>query len=137
MLTVLTTSLNYADYLAETLPLMQAIAGRVIVITAEQDKDTNAIAAQNCVEVFNTPAFFRDGAVFAKGSAINAALLHYKKSLANQWLLHMDADGIDLEYDAWHTPMDTIEQLSARSLQSVGDVLLAALPQIEARLTRR
>ena len=46
-------------------------------------------------------------------------------------------DIIDLEYDAWHTPMDTIDQLSARSLQSVGDVLLAALPQIEARLTRR
>ena len=46
-------------------------------------------------------------------------------------------DIIDLEYDAWHTPMDTIEQLSARSLQSVGDVLLAALPGIEARLTRR
>ncbi len=46
-------------------------------------------------------------------------------------------DIIDLEYDAWHTPMDTIEQLSARSLQSVGDVLLAALPSIEARLTAR
>lgn len=46
-------------------------------------------------------------------------------------------DIIDLEYDAWHTPMDTIEQLSARSLQSVGDVLLAALPGIEGRLTRR
>lgn len=46
-------------------------------------------------------------------------------------------DIIDLEYDAWHTPMDTIEQLSARSLQAVGDVLLAALPGIEARLTRR
>ena len=46
-------------------------------------------------------------------------------------------DLIDLEYDAWHTPMDTIEQLSARSLQAVGDVLLAALPGIEARLSRR
>ncbi len=46
-------------------------------------------------------------------------------------------DIIDLEYDAWHTPMDTIEQLSARSLQAVGDVLLAALPGIEARLARR
>lgn len=46
-------------------------------------------------------------------------------------------DIIDLEYDAWHTPMDTVEQLSPRSLQVVGDVMLAALPQIEARLTRR
>ena len=46
-------------------------------------------------------------------------------------------DIIDLEYDAWHTPMDTLDAISARSLQVVGDVLLAALPQIEQRLTRR
>jgi len=42
-------------------------------------------------------------------------------------------DVIDLEYDAWHTPGDTLDAVSARSLQVVGDVLLAALPQIEAR----
>jgi len=42
-------------------------------------------------------------------------------------------DIIDLEYDAWHTQRDTIEAVSARSLQVVGDVVLAALPQIEAR----
>jgi Zn-dependent M28 family amino/carboxypeptidase len=43
-------------------------------------------------------------------------------------------DLIDLEYPAWHTPADTLEQVSARSLQVVGDALFAALPQIEARL---
>jgi hypothetical protein len=43
-------------------------------------------------------------------------------------------DIIDLEYDAWHTAGDTIDKVAARSLQTVGDVLLAALPQIEARL---
>ena len=46
-------------------------------------------------------------------------------------------DIIDLEYDAWHTRMDTLDAVSARSLQVVGDVMLAALPQIEQRLTRR
>jgi len=46
-------------------------------------------------------------------------------------------DIIDLEYDAWHTPMDTLDNVSARSLQVVGDVLLAAVPQIEQRLARR
>jgi glutaminyl-peptide cyclotransferase len=45
-------------------------------------------------------------------------------------------DLIDLEYTAWHTPADTIDQISARSLQIVGDVVLAALPEIEARLSR-
>ena len=42
-------------------------------------------------------------------------------------------DVIDLEYEPWHTPRDTLDEVSARSLQVVGDVLLAALPQIEAR----
>jgi glutaminyl-peptide cyclotransferase len=43
-------------------------------------------------------------------------------------------DIIDLDYDAWHTQRDTIDAVSARSLQVVGDVLLASLPQIEAHL---
>jgi len=44
-------------------------------------------------------------------------------------------DIIDLEYDAWHTPFDTLDAVSAGSLQVVGDVLVAALPTIEQRLT--
>jgi Zn-dependent M28 family amino/carboxypeptidase len=46
-------------------------------------------------------------------------------------------DLIDLEYPAWHTAGDTLDAVSARSLQIVGDVLLAALPTIEARLTSK
>jgi Zn-dependent M28 family amino/carboxypeptidase len=44
-------------------------------------------------------------------------------------------DLIDLEYAPWHTAEDTLDQLSARSLQIVADVLLAALPQIERRIS--
>lgn len=43
-------------------------------------------------------------------------------------------DVIDLDYPPWHTAEDTIDKLSARSLQIVGDVILAALPEIEQRL---
>ena len=43
-------------------------------------------------------------------------------------------DVIDLEYPAWHTAQDTLDAVSARSLQIVGDVVLDALPQIEKRL---
>jgi len=43
-------------------------------------------------------------------------------------------DLIDLEYDAWHTAADTLDAVSARSLQVVGDVLLSALPDIENRV---
>jgi hypothetical protein len=47
-------------------------------------------------------------------------------------------DLIDLEYYtssgklAWHSAFDTMENVSADSLQAVGDVLLAALPAIES-----
>jgi hypothetical protein len=43
-------------------------------------------------------------------------------------------DIIDLNYPYWHTPDDTLDRVSARSLQIVGDVLLASLPKIEERL---
>jgi peptidase M28-like protein len=46
-------------------------------------------------------------------------------------------DIIDLDYDAWHTRRDTLDNVSARSLQVVGDVLLASLPAIEQRLLGR
>jgi Zn-dependent M28 family amino/carboxypeptidase len=43
-------------------------------------------------------------------------------------------DLIDFEFPAWHTAGDNLDAVSARSLQIVGDVLLAALPQIESKL---
>ena len=45
-------------------------------------------------------------------------------------------DIIDLDYPAWHTAGDTLDKVSAQSLQAVGDVLLAALPDIEKRLPK-
>jgi glutaminyl-peptide cyclotransferase len=51
-------------------------------------------------------------------------------------------DIIDLEYPDesmryWHTAEDTIDKVSAESLQVVGDVLLEALKDIEARVAGR
>jgi Zn-dependent M28 family amino/carboxypeptidase len=43
-------------------------------------------------------------------------------------------DIIDLDYAAWHTERDDLDQVSARSLEIVGEVVLDALPAIEARL---
>ncbi len=45
-------------------------------------------------------------------------------------------DIIDLDYEAWHTAKDNIDAVSARSLQVVGDVVLGALPTIEAHLSK-
>jgi Zn-dependent M28 family amino/carboxypeptidase len=45
-------------------------------------------------------------------------------------------DIIDLEYTAWHTAEDTLDKVSARSLQTVGDVVMEALPEIMERVRR-
>ena len=42
-------------------------------------------------------------------------------------------DIIDLDYPAWHRADDTMDKLSAKSLQAVGDVVLAALKEIAAK----
>jgi hypothetical protein len=47
-------------------------------------------------------------------------------------------DIIDLnDYPQWHTAQDDLTHVGAASLQTVGDILLAALPAIEARLIGR
>ena len=43
-------------------------------------------------------------------------------------------DIIDLDYAPWHTAGDTLDKVSARSMEVVGRVLTAALPKIESRL---
>jgi len=43
---------------------------------------------------------------------------------------------IDFDYPPWHTAGDTLDKVSARSLEIVGRVLLDALPAIEHRLAR-
>jgi len=42
---------------------------------------------------------------------------------------------IDFDYPPWHTPDDTLDKVSARSLAVVGDVVLDAMPSIEQYLT--
>jgi hypothetical protein len=44
------------------------------------------------------------------------------------------ADIIDLENPTWHTPQDDLDHVNAKSLQVVGDVVTAAIPEIEKRI---
>jgi Zn-dependent M28 family amino/carboxypeptidase len=45
-------------------------------------------------------------------------------------------DIIDLDYPYWHTAQDTLDKVSARSLQIVGDVVVTSLPLIEQHLQK-
>ncbi len=46
-------------------------------------------------------------------------------------------DIIDLEYEHWHTPQDTLDKVSARSLGIVGHVILESLPAVGKRILAR
>jgi len=52
-------------------------------------------------------------------------------------LIDFDYGGRPGENAFWHTPEDTLDKLSARSLQVVGEVLLEALPALARELGRR
>ena len=43
---------------------------------------------------------------------------------------------IDFDFPPWHTAQDTLDKVSAQSLEIVGKVLLDALPGIEEGLSR-
>ena len=45
-------------------------------------------------------------------------------------------DLIDMEIPYWHTPQDTLDKLSPRSLAAVGHVLIAVVPQLEQKFAR-
>jgi glutaminyl-peptide cyclotransferase len=49
-------------------------------------------------------------------------------------------DSLDLiqlsNYQYWHTPEDTIDKISPKSMKVVGDVILTSLPKIEERLSK-
>jgi hypothetical protein len=74
----------------------------------------------------------------AKQEKLDAYFVPMKTQIEDDHLPFMQAgvpsvDIIDLEYPQWHTAADALDAVSARSLQIVGDVVLAALPAIEAR----
>jgi glutaminyl-peptide cyclotransferase len=77
----------------------------------------------------------------AKREKLDAYFLPASTRIEDDHLAFLQAgvpsvDIIDLEYEPWHTAKDTLDAVSARSLQIVGDVVLAALPQIEAHITK-
>jgi len=77
----------------------------------------------------------------AKRKKLDAYFLAATNTIEDDHLPFLQAgipsvDLIDLDYPQWHTAQDNLDAVSARSLQVVGDVVLAALPAIETRLAK-
>lgn len=88
-LTIVTACVNYADYLALTLPYAVQL-GRVIVATAPGDRETAEVVAANPgAECFVTDAWTRTPKdKFNKGRGLNEAIRHAQP----EWLLLADSD---------------------------------------------
>jgi len=83
------TCVDYADFLAETLPHNRTLFDKLVVVTAPEDKTTQRICEYWHVECVKTDAFRSRWGEFCKGAAINEGLARLSRQ---EWLVHMDAD---------------------------------------------
>jgi hypothetical protein len=126
---------RYFVQAARSANAISSIKGMVLVdMIGDADlrllRDTNSTA-------WMTDAIWRA----AKGLAYGHVFADQTTSIEDDHLPFVAAgipsvDLIDLDYPYWHTPDDTLAHVSARSLQTVGDVLLAALPDLENGLRK-
>lgn len=82
-------SVNYADFLAHTLPLNLRHFDRTIVVTDNMDRRTRDLCEHYFCEVVRTDAFYSSDRAFAKSGGINAGLSAIR---GDDWVVHMDAD---------------------------------------------
>lgn len=80
---------NYADFLAHTLPANKIHFDKMVVVTTSDDKETQRICEYHNVECVVTNAFYENGDKFNKGKGINAGL---QKLSMDGWVVHLDAD---------------------------------------------
>lgn len=80
---------DYADFLAETLPRNLPHFDRVLVITAPRDLETQALCRRLSVPYYATDLFFKDGDKFNKARGIDFGLGYLRW---NDWVVHLDAD---------------------------------------------
>lgn len=109
---VITTCVNYWDFLRVTLPYTLAFASKVYIVTSMTDIVTHVTDTinkfefefQKNVEIIRTPAFSAHGKVFNKSAAIHEAQLKVHAAHPDQWILLLDADVIatpDLCHDVF------------------------------------
>jgi hypothetical protein len=88
-LEVVTVCVNYADFLAHTLPSVCTQVDNMVVVTSPKDKETQALCSFYGVRCIQTNVFYEDGDVFNKGKGICEGL---KQLDMDGWVVHMDAD---------------------------------------------
>lgn len=85
----ITVCVNYADLLDITIEENKKHFDRWLVITSEDDEETQSLCEFHKVECFKTNVFYDDGSSFNKSKALNLGLSRLERS---GWLVHLDAD---------------------------------------------
>jgi hypothetical protein len=80
---------DYADFLAETLPRNIPHFDRVLVITAPHDQETQDLCRKLSVPFYATNLFFKNGDRFNKARGIDFGIGYLRY---NDWVVHLDAD---------------------------------------------
>jgi hypothetical protein len=95
-----TICIDYADYLAETLPHNRPLFSTYYIITEERDTRTRELAAAHgCVVLYTTKTHAK-GAKFNKSGMLFDAQQHIHRAHTYAWVVILDAD-MYLPVDIW------------------------------------
>lgn len=85
---------DYADFLAETLPRSAAALDRVYVVTCASDEETIALCSQHAsaVEVLLSEDLHKDNAAFNKAALVRAGQCIAHERHPDAWVIVLDAD---------------------------------------------
>ncbi len=87
-LTAITVCIDFADFLADTLPVNRHLFNQYVVVTSPSDTATQRLAEQHACKLVVTERHLAAGPL-NKGAAINDGL---DAANRRQWLCHLDAD---------------------------------------------
>lgn len=88
-LRVIIVSVDFGDFLAETLPYNRHHYSEVMIVTTPTDSETIEVAKSNNASIYTTDVFHRNGAAFNKFAAIEEALNYFGR---HGWIVFKDAD---------------------------------------------
>lgn len=80
---------DYADFLAHTLPFNRNVFDKLVVVTTPEDRQTRDLCEHYNIECLTTNCFTSDAAKFAKSRGINMGLAHLA---SEEWVVQLDAD---------------------------------------------
>lgn len=87
-LSAITVCIDFADFLADTLPVNRPHFNQYVIVTSSDDAATQRFARKHACKLVVSDRF-RETHAFDKGAAINDGLAVADK---RQWLCHLDAD---------------------------------------------